>query len=77
MGGSSAARLRGTVLGAALGASVGVPAGLLQDKVIEWMPEEAQRRRAERFRHTEEILAGTGGAGCLLPVRMQCACHGL
>ena len=39
---------------------MGVPAGLLQDQLIEWMPEEAKQQRAGRFKHTEEILAGTG-----------------
>jgi hypothetical protein len=55
-----AARLRSVVLGAALGGSVGVPAGMLQDKVAALLPPEQQERRWRQLQQTEAIIAGTG-----------------
>jgi hypothetical protein len=52
--------LRSVVLGAALGGSVGAPAGLLQEKAIQMMPEEVQQKRQGARRDTDAILAGNG-----------------
>jgi hypothetical protein len=53
------------VLGAALGASLGIPFGLLQDKLLELMPEEQRGARLRRQQQTEAVIAGTGGGACL------------
>lgn len=52
------ARARSVVLGAALGASVGLPAGLLHDKLVELMPEDARAARRARQAQTEAIIRG-------------------
>ena len=57
-GGSPAVRLRSCVLGAALGASVGVPAGLMHDKLVQLMPEDQRQQRQERLEQTEAIIRG-------------------
>jgi hypothetical protein len=64
--------LRSLVLGAALGASLGIPFGLLQDKLLELMPEEQRGARLRRQQQTEAVIAGTG----VVPACLS-ACLGL
>ena len=59
--------LRSLVLGAALGASLGIPFGLLQDKLLELMPEEQRGARLRRQQQTEAVIAGTGVVPACLP----------
>ncbi|KAL4437449.1 hypothetical protein ABPG75_004588 [Micractinium tetrahymenae] len=47
---------RSIVLGAALGASLGIPFGLLQDKVVSLLPAEHQAARARRHQQMEELI---------------------
>ena len=61
-GRGAALRLRSAVLGGALGGCIGVPAGLMQDKLAALLPEEHRRARAQRAQQTEDIIAGQGGS---------------
>ncbi|PRW60374.1 hypothetical protein C2E21_1325 [Chlorella sorokiniana] len=50
---------RSIVLGAALGASMGIPIGLLQEKIYDLLPEDQRVQRQRRVEHTEAVIAGT------------------
>lgn len=53
-------RFRGIVLCAALGGSLGVSIGLLQDAIIEMLPEDDRKQWNEKILQTEQIVSGAG-----------------
>eukprot|EP00889_Picochlorum_renovo_P004122 jgi/Picre1/31152/NNA_006506.t1 len=59
-GGGSLGRIRGMILGCALGGALGFPAGLIQDALIESLPEEEARVRMIAIEETRKIAAGHG-----------------
>ncbi len=53
-------RMRGIILGCALGGALGFPAGLIQDELIESLPEEEAKIRMIAIEETRKIAAGHG-----------------
>jgi hypothetical protein len=53
-------RFRAAVASAALGGVIGAPVGLLQDAIIEMLPEEDKKQWNEKIAQTEQIVMGTG-----------------
>lgn len=58
---------RSIVLGGALGASLGIPFGLLQDKLVDMLPPEHQAARARRQQQMEAVIT----TGAVEPERVR------
>ena len=41
-----------------MGGCLGLPLGILQEKVLDLLPEEQKLEREKRISHTEQIIAG-------------------
>jgi hypothetical protein len=51
------------ILGAALGGCIGIPAGLLQEKLLALLPVEHQQEHAQARVHISDIVAGKESSG--------------
>lgn len=60
--GGTLGRVRGMILGCALGGALGFPAGLIQDALVDSLPEEEARVRMIAIEETRKIAAGHGDA---------------
>lgn len=59
-GGNLVKMAKGLVLGGALGGAIGFPAGIIQDNLIESLPDEGKRERQYRIDQMMTIAVGQG-----------------
>lgn len=56
--GSAPSRIKGMILGCALGGIIGFPAGMIQDSLVQSLPEEEAKDREYAIRQTMNIAMG-------------------